>query len=95
MHFRTTTTVAFRTQSGLPRLSTKGVKDGVRIDVSSSPSPRIHRLKSFKMETYHSPSPASENKMEYDVAGRIGRNDSYDPDLESQPTRDELKRPLY
>jgi len=76
--FPTATTLAFRSQSGvLPKFSTKGAKDGVRV----------------QMETYQSPSPASEEKMEYDAAGQINRSNGYDP--ESQAIHDEFKRPLY
>jgi len=44
-----------------------------------------------QMETFQSPSPASDEKLEYDVDGRVSKNGSYDP--ESQAIRDEFKRP--
>jgi len=72
-----TTTTAAAFRTQTGVLPKLSTKDGVRV----------------QMETFQSPSPASDDKLEYDVDGRVSKNGSYDP--ESQGIRDEFKRPLY
>jgi len=45
------------------------------------------------METYQSPTTDKASYVEYDAAGQIGKNDSFDP--ESQAIHGEFKRPPY